>query len=68
MARPKSSDPKVSVTLSLRRSTVERIAGLLPEGQTVASNLSMAVEQKYGTQGTRGTHVDEVTPRPKVSR
>ncbi len=68
MARPKSSDPKVSVTLTIRRSTVDRIAELLPAGQTVAGNLSVAVEQKYGTQGTRGTHVDEVTPRPKVSR
>ncbi len=48
MARPKSPDPKVSVTLSIRRSTHERITRELPEGQSVPWALSAAVERKYG--------------------
>ncbi len=48
MGRPKSEDPKVSVTLTIHRSTRDRIATRLPEGQTVAGVLSAAVEHKYG--------------------
>lgn len=46
--RPKSPDPKVSVTLSIRRSTLECITRQLPEGQSVPWALSAAVERKYG--------------------
>ena len=49
--RPKAADPKVSVTLSVRSSTVNRIAAQLPEGMTVSKALSDAVERKYGNAG-----------------
>lgn len=54
MARPKSPDPKVSVTLSIRRSTREAIAAKLQNGQTVGLALSAAVEAKYGGPTTQG--------------
>lgn len=58
--RPKSDDPKVSVTLSLRRSTVARISDQLTGDQTVAGALSAAVEAKYGAR--------DVDPRPKAKK
>ncbi len=54
--RPKSPDPKVCVTLSIRRSTRDRIAAQL-RGQTVAAALSAAVDRAAGRP--------DVTPRPK---
>ena len=41
-------DPKVRVSLSLRRSTVEAIQQALKEGESVGRALSAAVESKYG--------------------
>ncbi len=47
MARPKSEDPKVVVSLSIRQSTRDHIASRLATGQTVGGVLSAAVENKY---------------------
>ncbi len=41
-------DPKISVTLTVRRSTVEKIKRSVPEGVSVNQALSQAVESKYG--------------------
>lgn len=45
----RSDDPKVRVSLSLRRSTVESIVKALKEGESVGRALSAAVEAKYGS-------------------
>lgn len=48
MGRRTSPDPKVRVSLSLRKSTVENLERLTPKDSTVGIELSKAVESKFG--------------------
>jgi hypothetical protein len=68
MARPKATDPKRPVSLSLRASTIERIEALT-NGDSIGRYLSDAIERSYTPERIAARvprpRPTEVTPRFK---